>query len=63
MGFNEGLPLADEGAKFIGSEVHSVEVGQAVLALNFINAQLDLAEGLFFLLVQVGKGEFNDTAL
>lgn len=26
VGFDEGLPLADEGAQFVGGEVHAVEV-------------------------------------
>ena len=44
VGFDQGLPLADERAQLVGGEVEAVEVGQAVLALHFVNAQLDLAE-------------------
>lgn len=40
-----------------------MEVGEAVLALDLINAQLDLAEGLLFILVEVSEGELNDTTL
>lgn len=44
MSFDECLPLADEGTKFVGSEIHAMEVCEAVLALDLVNAQLDLAE-------------------
>ena len=40
-----------------------MEVGQAVLALDLINAQLDLAEGLLLILVKISEGELNDTTL
>jgi len=32
-----------------------VEVGKAVFALHFIDAQLDFAEGMFFIFVQVSQ--------
>ena len=40
-----------------------MEVGQAVLALDLINAQLDLVEGLLLILVKISEGELNDTTL
>jgi hypothetical protein len=40
-----------------------VEVGEAVLALDLINTQLDLAEGVLLGLVQVSEGDLEDTAL
>ena len=40
-----------------------MEVGQAVLALNLINAELDLAECLLLILVKVSERDFNDTTL
>ena len=40
-----------------------MEVGQAVLALDLIDPELDLAEGLLLILVEVSQGDLNDTAL
>lgn len=63
MSFNEGLPFADKGAQFVGGEIHPVEVGQAVLALDVVNTQFDFAEGLLLLFVEIGEGKFDDTTL
>ena len=46
VGFDQGLPLADEGAELVRGEVETVEVGQAVLALDLIDSELDLAESV-----------------
>jgi len=40
-----------------------VKVGEAVLSLNFIDAELDFAECMVFILLEVGKGDFEDAAL
>lgn len=40
-----------------------MEVGQAILALDFVNPQLDLAEGLLLILDEVSKRNLDDTAL
>lgn len=40
-----------------------MEVGEAVLALDFVDAELDLTEGLLLILVQVSERNFNDTTL
>lgn len=40
-----------------------MEVGQAVLALNLVNAQLNFSERLFLILVEIGEGDFDNTAL
>lgn len=61
VGFDESLPLANEGAKFIGGEIKAMEVSQAVLALNFIHAELDLPEGVVFVGLKVGERNFEDT--
>ena len=63
MGLDEGLPLANKGAELIGGEAHAVEVGQAVLALNLVNPELDLAEGLLLILVEIGQGYLDNTTL
>jgi hypothetical protein len=57
------LPFADEGAEFIRGEVEAVEVCEAVLALDFVNSQLDLSEGVVFIVLEVGKGDFENAAL
>lgn len=59
----QGLPLADERAKLVRSEVHTVEVGKTVLALDLIDAKLDLSESVLVVLVEVGERKFEDSAL
>ena len=44
-------------------EVETVEVGQAVLALDLVDAQLDLAEAVVLILLEIGEGSLEDTAL
>ena len=39
-----------------------MEVGQAVLALDFVNAELDFAEGMVFVVLQVRERDFEDAA-
>jgi len=63
VSLNEGLPLADERAELVGSEVETVEVGQAVLALDLIDTELDLAESMVLILLEIGQGHLEDTAL
>lgn len=64
---NEGgffyLPLADHGAELVRGHVHAVEVGEAVLALDLIDSQLDLTERVLLVLVQVSERDLEDTAL
>jgi len=40
-----------------------VEVGKAVFTLNLIDPQLDFAERMVFILLEVGKGDLENTAL
>ena len=63
IGLNQGLPLADKGTELVGGEVQAVEVGQAVLALNLVDTELDLAEGVVLIVLEVGEGDLEDTAL
>jgi hypothetical protein len=63
VGLDESLPLADEGAELVGGEVEAVEVSQAVLSLHLIDAQLDLAEGVVLILLEIGEGDFEYPAL
>lgn len=63
VGLNERLPLADQGAQLVGGEVQAVEVGKAVLALDLIHAELNLAEGVVLVVLKVSEGDLEDTAL
>ena len=40
-----------------------MEVCQTVLSLDFINAQLDFAEAMVFVLSKVSERDLDDTAL
>ena len=40
-----------------------MEVGQAVLALNLVDSQADLAEGVVLILLEIGERNLEDTAL
>ncbi len=46
-GLNGGVPLLDDGAELVAGDVHTVEVGVAVEALNFFDLDLHLSPGLF----------------
>ena len=62
MGLNEGLPLLNEGAELVRSEIHTVEVSQAISALDFINPQLNLSVR-FLIVVEISERNFKDTTL
>lgn len=40
-----------------------MEVGQAVLALDLVDTELDLAERVVLVLLEVGQGNLEDAAL
>jgi hypothetical protein len=63
VGLNEGLPLAHQRAQLVGCEVEAVEVGQAVLALHLVYAELDLAESVVLIVLEIGERDFEDAAL
>lgn len=63
VGLDEGLPLADERAELVRGKVEAVEVGQAVLALDLVDAELDLAEGMVLVLLEVGERDLEYPAL
>ena len=46
-GLDGGVPLLDNGALLIAGNVHTVEVGVAIEALNFLDLDLHLSPGLF----------------
>jgi hypothetical protein len=62
-GFNERLPLSDQGAKFITGHVHSVEVGEDIKSVNIFTDELDLAVSLAFITtVEISEGDFENTS-
>lgn len=63
IGLDQGLPLAHERAELVGCDVETVKVGEAVLALHLIDAQLDLAESVVLVLLQIGERNLKDAAL
>ena len=67
LGLNEGLdggvPLLDDGAKLVTGDVHTVEVGVAVEALDFLDLDLHLSPCLFVAVsVQISEGNLKHTA-
>lgn len=40
-----------------------MEVGETVLSLDFINAELDLAEGMVFVVLEIRERDFENAAL
>lgn len=63
VGLDQRLPLAHERAQLVRGEVQAVEVGQAVLALDLVHAELDLAERVVLILLEIGQGHLDDAAL
>lgn len=68
LGLHEGLdgcvPLLDNGAELIAGDVHTVEVGIAVEALNFFDLDLHLSPGLFVAVsVQISQRYLKHTTL
>lgn len=56
------MPFLDEGAKLVAGNVHSVEVGEAVEALDFLDLDLDLSPGnLMSVVVQITEGDGENT--
>lgn len=63
-GFNEGLPFADQGAKFVTGDIHTMEVGKNIISMNILAHKLDFAVSLAFITtVEISKGDFENTSL
>ena len=62
MGFNESLPFTNEGFEFVGGEGHAREVCETILALDFVDAELDFTEGVLFVVLEICEGDFKDSA-
>lgn len=63
VGLDERLPLAHKGSQLVSCEVQAVEVGQAVFPLDLVHAELDFAECVVFVVLQVSEGDLEDPAL
>ena len=60
---NERLPFLNHRACFISGDIHSVEVREAVISLDFINLELELSKVLIFrFFVAIGKANVEDTS-
>lgn len=55
MRLDESLPFAHKRTKLVRGEGHAMEVGEAILSLDFVDAKLNLAERLFLILVEVAE--------
>jgi hypothetical protein len=63
-GFDEGLPLADEGAKLVTGHVHAVERSSAGRTFNIFNLEFDLSPGhIVRVVLKISQGDFDDTSL
>lgn len=56
------LPFLDHGAHLVTGQVHAVEVGEAVLALNILGDELEFAEG-HLVVLQVSEAHLEHTSL
>ena len=63
IGFDQGLPLSDERPKLVGCEIETVEIGETVLSLNLIHTELDLAERMVLILLEIRQRNLKDPAL
>jgi hypothetical protein len=61
-GLNGGVPLLDDGAEFVSGDVHSVEVGVAIEALDFFDLNLHLSPSLIVAVsVQISQRNLKHT--
>lgn len=56
------LPLLDHGAHLVAGQVHAVEVGETVLALNIFGDELELTEG-HLVVLQISEAHLEHTSL
>ena len=65
MGLDQSLPLLHHGPQLVSGEVHAVEAGQTVLALDILNKKLELPEGSLgvLFLLQVSQGHLEHSSL
>jgi len=63
IGLNDRLLLLDEGAKLVTGHVHAVEVEETVVSLNILNTELDLTVSHGLVVIEISKGELDNTSL
>ena len=65
VALDQGLPLLDHGPELVGGEVHAVEAGEAVLALDLLDEKLELSVGSLGILLslEISKRTLEDTSL
>ncbi len=64
VSFDERLPLADQGAELVSGHVHTVEVGEQVVALDVFADEADLAVLLGLIAtVKVSQGKLKHASL
>jgi hypothetical protein len=61
VGLDEGLSLLDNVTQAVRRQVHAVEVGEDIAALDIFGVETELAEGPLGILVvlQIGEGYFD----
>jgi hypothetical protein len=62
-GLDQSLPLLDHGTELVGGHIHTVEVGETVLTLDFVHLELDLAERAGLVLGKITERHLDDTAV
>ena len=62
VSLDQSLPLSDERAELVSGQVHTVEVGVTVLALDILADQLELPEGVF-VVVKISESTLVHSAL
>lgn len=63
-GLDERVPLLDQRARLVAGNVHTVEVGVAVVAFDFFALDLHLSPGVFVsLAVQISKRDLENATL
>mmetsp|Transcript_35936 Transcript_35936/g.64288 ORF Transcript_35936/g.64288 Transcript_35936/m.64288 type:complete len:266 (-) Transcript_35936:56-853(-) len=60
---NQSAPLADQRAKLVGGQSHTLELGQAAATLNILDLQLDVAVSLLLVLVQITQVDLEHASL
>jgi len=65
VGFNQRVPFLDHGAGMVPGDVHTMEVGVAIVSLDLVDLELQLSPGGRDLLwgVAIVEGDGDDTTL
>jgi len=63
IGLNQRLPLSDKRSEFVGCEIETVKVRQAVLSLDLIDTELDLAESVVLILLEICQRYLENSTL